>query len=550
MSTNAEPVVERAPEWLRVACILVIGLSALLVMTFDYGRDQSIYALVAREMLHGGMPYKDAFDFKPPGIFLVYAFSRAIFGADQSAIRILEAISLCGTAWLLVVLSKRHFRTSTAGWIAAAIASQLHAQLDFWHTAQPETFGATLTLAALFIAPIGSFEPGGSKRRLVLRWVAVGALFGVAGLMKPPLAGAAAAVALTKSAQLFHAARARGDVTASLGSIFTPILAGAVGGVLPIVLTGVWFDATGAMPDLKEVLFVFTPYYTKLSWEGVSTTGMIYFGLTEWLTGYSGLLLAGLVCLAIAKPPARERSFVYCVLGCIAIHIAGIVMQGKFFPYHWAATFPLTALLAGRGIHLCFDKLRNVGWMGYAPLAAALAAAWLLRSPVPSFGDTFFDRSKLRLSLLSGGTARDWDALATVADVNAAENRAVAELIKERTQGREAEPIFVWGFECVIYDLAERPLSSRYIYNVPQRAEWSKEPMQAALMKDLEAKPPLAIVVEHRDVFPQVTGNNDDSARALWQFPDFLNLLQNEYTHLETLGDFDVYLRNEEPDAR
>ncbi len=546
MTTNAEPVVERAPEWLRVACILVIGLSALLVMTFDYGRDQSIYALVAREMLHGGMPYKDAFDFKPPGIFLVYAVARALFGADQSGIRVLEVFSLCGSAWLLVVLSKRHFRTSTAGWIAAAITSQLHAQLDFWHTAQPETFGGTLTLAALFIAPIGTFTPPGSERRVILRWIAVGALFGGAGLMKPPLAGAAAIVALTRSAQLFYAARATASVGSSVKTILLPILAGAVGGLLPIALVGVWFDSTGAMPDLKEVLFVFTPYYTKLSWEGVSTTGMIYYGFTEWLTGYSGLLLAGLVCLALARPRERERTFVYCVLGCIGMHVAGIVMQGKFFPYHWAATFPLTALLAGRGINLGFERVSRAGLLGQGSLAAALAVAWLLRAPVPSFGDTFIDRSKLRLSLLSTGTAQQWDALASVADVNAAENRAVAELIKERTRGRETEPIFVWGFECVIYDLAERPLSSRYIYNVPQRAEWSKGPMQAALMRDLAARPPLVIVVEHRDVFAQVTGNNDDSARALWGFPQLLDLVQNDYTHIETVGDFDVYLRNDE----
>ena len=100
-----------------------------------------------------------------------------------------------------------------------------------------------------------------------------------------------------------------------------------------------------------------------------------------------------------------------------------------------------------------------------------------------------------------------------MADVDAAQNRAVAQFLREHTEAGDA--VFVWGFEPVIYDLADRPLASRYIYNVPQRATWSSGPMQETLMRDLGAAPPKAIVVEHGDVVPFVTGNNPDSARGV-----------------------------------
>src|SRR5882724_9164740 len=53
------------------------------ISMFKYGRDQGIYATVAATMLRGGMPYRDAWDFKPPGIYVIYALARAVFGPGQ-----------------------------------------------------------------------------------------------------------------------------------------------------------------------------------------------------------------------------------------------------------------------------------------------------------------------------------------------------------------------------------------------------------------------------------------------------------------------------------
>ena len=65
-------------------CVLAIAFLLAQLLCFGYGRDQGIYAVVARAMLDGGMPYRDAWDFKPPGIFLIYALARALFGEAQA----------------------------------------------------------------------------------------------------------------------------------------------------------------------------------------------------------------------------------------------------------------------------------------------------------------------------------------------------------------------------------------------------------------------------------------------------------------------------------
>ncbi len=530
----------------KIASAIVIAASVALVLTFGHGRDQSIYALVAREMLEGRMPYRDAFDFKPPGIFVVYAIARGLFGASVHGIRVLEAISMVGSAWLMTRLAVRHLGGSRVGYVAAALASQVHAQLDFWHTGQPETFGATLTLGGLLLASHAA-DAARTPRRRWLFALGAGLVFGLAGLMKPPLAGVGAVLGLVLAAQRLREAHADGAARRGFGPAASALGAVALGGVLPVALTLAWFQAKGALGDLHEVLFVFTPYYTKISWENQSVLSMGYYGVAEWLTTYSSALLSGLVALAIARPSRRELAPVLVVLASIFVHIAGIVMQAKFFPYHWGATFPLTALLAALGL----DKTLAFAWRRGRILGAALAIGLFgfvasAKVPVPSMGEAFTFRARQRLAVVTADlspAAREqaWDDLSSVAGVSAGKNRAVGRWIQANTA--PTDPVFVWGFECAIYDFAERPLASRYIYNVPQRAVWSAEPMQRALMVELERTPPAVIVVEHGDVFPFVTGSNDDSASALYHFPALWELLEAKYRLDANVGGFDLYVR-------
>ena len=521
--------------------LLVIACSAALVLTFDHGRDQSIYALVARETLAGGAPYRDAFDFKPPGIFFVYAVARAMFGGAMWGVRVLEVGAMLLTALGLIRLGERWAGSRGVGVLAAAIASQIHAQLDFWHTGQPETCGAPLTTWGLVLAGRAYDATSARSRRLLL--FAVGVLYGISGLMKPPLAGVGAVLALFFAAgEVIRARKERRRP--SVRALLEPALVIAIGGALPFVITLAWFGAKGALGDLHQVLFVFTPHYTKVSWQNVSVLGMAYYGFEEWLTRYSSTLLAGLGCLAIFGAKDDELVLVTVVLGALFVHVAGIVMQGKFFPYHWGATFPLTSLLAALGLAKAWRAARARGALVSVAFAGVFLVVASAKCPVPSFGESFFIRTGARLDLLRHGAPDEqaaWDDLASVADVSASQNRAVAAFLREHTQG--SAPVFGGVFKGAISDLAERPLASRYIYNVPHRAAWSAEPMQAALMRDLEARPPAAIVVEHHDVFRMVTGNDEDSARSLRTFPALEHLLEDQFDHAERIGDFDIYLR-------
>jgi hypothetical protein len=530
----------------RVA-LAATALFLLPILTYGYGRDQGIYAVVARTILDGGMPYRDAFDFKPPGIFLVYTLSRAIFGSAQWGIRVVEVAGLACMAAAMARLADRWWGDRRIGLLAAALAVLVHAQLDFWHTAQPESFGGMLTVFGLLVATPAAGAPRPA------RLLAAGALFGAAGLLKPPLAGGGAVLAVALAwpslRGLREALRAGGAraLPGALAAALKPAGLIALGGALPFVACGLWFAARGALPDLHRVLFVFTPHYTALGWRGVTVLGLSWYGFAEWLTRYSGPLALGLGCLVALHPAPRERWSAALLAGVVAIHLAGVVMQAKFFPYHYGATWPATAMLAALGLWKAWDRCARRGRLAASLLAAAFAVVAFARSATKDVDDGYLERSAKRIALFAAG-ARDQasiDALASVADVNAAANRAVAAFLRERVA--PGRPVFVWGFEPVIYDLADRPPATRYLYNVPQRVQWAEEDARAQLMRDLAERPPAAIVVERRDVFPMVTGDAIDSRDTLEDFAELAALIADRYAPAATIEDFEIYLPRTEP---
>ena len=92
------------------------------LLLFEYGRDQGIFAVVAETILRGGAPYRDAWDFKPPMIYFVYAAARFVFGSSTAAIRVVEAVALLSLVPAFATLSRRFLGDWRAGVAAATVA--------------------------------------------------------------------------------------------------------------------------------------------------------------------------------------------------------------------------------------------------------------------------------------------------------------------------------------------------------------------------------------------------------------------------------------------
>jgi 4-amino-4-deoxy-L-arabinose transferase-like glycosyltransferase len=540
-SSSLPPAAEVVPRlsvrdpdwWLKALAWTVIIASALLTLTFSFGRDQGIYALVGEGILRGEAPYKALWDFKPPGIFFVHALAQGLFGKNMMAPRLLEALALLADVALMRRISAGLFESRTVGLLGAAVMALIHAEMDFWHTGQPETFGAFFTLLGLAL----TLEPTPRRRLFALL---VGVTFGCAALLKPPLGGGA----LVCGAYLVQRERTRGKAPfAALG----PLAWLTLGGLLPVVACLIWFAAKGALSDLYWTLFEFTPGYTKISWEGRRPSDMLYHAIEEAFFKFSALGAAGVIAAVSMTPLSqREREGLLLTLGVIAMHVTGIAMQGKFFAYHYGATLPLIALLAGLGLYKLWRRCLGGGVGAILAYFAFVAVAVPMRYAVRDLPQFFAERSWIRLEyLLRMAPYRSREAmdqeLSYVADYSLAADRRVALEVRART--RPADRVFVWGFEPVIFWLADRRPASRFIYNVAQRSPWEVEHARRELMSDLRKTPPALVVVQSRDVFSFVTGNNLDSRDSLPGFPELDALLERNYAFATRVEDFDLYTR-------
>lgn len=138
---------------LVVICLMPV-LLYLPVLHEPLQSDEGTFAIVARTMLAGGLPYRDAFNVNPPLLYAWYALSFALFGEHVWAPRLLVALCLSLTtvlvyvqAWLLFSHRRAHAAT-----FAFALATGIP---TFWPSAQPEHFLLLPLVGALVAITLG-----------------------------------------------------------------------------------------------------------------------------------------------------------------------------------------------------------------------------------------------------------------------------------------------------------------------------------------------------------------------------------------------------------
>lgn len=524
-----------------VAALVIVALFALMqVLLMGFGRDQGIYAVVADTVIGGGMPYRDAWDFKPPGVFVVYALAQAAFGKNEWGIRVVEVLSFASLVPILGSLARRFFGDARIGLCAAVLAIWMQAQLEFWHTAQPESFGGVLALAGLMLSTHSpKLEGGRFAWQTWGRWVGAGLLFGAASLMKPHLAGVPVVAAVHAAFRL----RVLGESLRRQGLAVVALGAGTASTVAACMI---WFAARGALGDLHHTLFVFAPGYAATTWNSDYLIYFTYSAVYGAAMGFSAIVGVG-IALTIGMGPraTREREGLWLLAAAAFPQLLGIAIQSKFFPYHYGSVLPFGALIAAPGLWKLWKRSQRWPFVGPAAFALGVVAAADARSATRDLPETFVDRSWARTRAFwsqdPAMRARTRARLYSVADVHYGANLRVAAWLREHTDA--SDRVFVWGFEPHIYHAADRRPASKFIYNVAQRVEWENQWSRDALIQELQASPPKVIVVERGDVFPVVTGNHEDSAAALRSFGRLQRMIADKYVLRETIQDFSIYVR-------
>jgi 4-amino-4-deoxy-L-arabinose transferase-like glycosyltransferase len=520
---------------LRAFPLLVLGVAILSpLLTYPFGRDQGVFAAAADILARGGVPYRDFWDVKPPGVFYAYWASFVLFGRAVAAPRAFDILWTLATAAAVWSLGRR----LASKWVGAAAAFLLIlryvAGYSYWNTTQADGF-ASLPLCLAVVALIGAEgERGAGASSCRTAWAAAlccGACIALATLFKLTL-GVVLLIPLLASL-LAPDEPFRRRASRALCYLF------GCAAILAIVAAALW--RAGALGDALEVLR-WNAHYSRLRppMPMASSPLVQTFRFLSGLPHYPFLLPIGLLAiiglcdLAFRPASARMRWLLPAWAGVL---IASVWAQGKFYSYHWLPALPPLCLLAAQGLRAVGNVLRAAT----SPRAArALSAASILLL-LAILSGAYWQALGWPVRYLTGGMscAVFTERYDKYGDFSLLADKEVAAFVRERTAPDDR--IFIWGFEPLIYSLSGRRPASRFIYTVPLVTDWSPSEWRRELMRELERNRPRAIVVAHNDVLPWMTGRYDDSAAQLMAFPEMERLLAGRYREVERIEDFGIW---------
>jgi len=141
----------------RWQIFLLFTLLAVILRFFSFypsviDHDESTYLEIARMLLSGHVLYIDMVDIKPPGIFIILAGFQAIFGHSIFVMRLLVAIWIGITSFLVYKTGKLLLKDERASFAAGIIYILFISTWSYYGISiTPEIFFNLFTIAAFYV---------------------------------------------------------------------------------------------------------------------------------------------------------------------------------------------------------------------------------------------------------------------------------------------------------------------------------------------------------------------------------------------------------------
>lgn len=461
----------REAERSRWATVVLVGaicmLPVLLYIPFwhePFMRDEGLYAATAQKMLDGGIPFRDAFDNKPPLIYVWYALSFLLFGETLWAPRLLVSLMLSVTT-LLVYFEGRLLFSHRAGALAA-VAFALSMGLTVFETnANTEYFMLLPLVGSLLAFTLAERCDDGRLYALA------GALIGVAIMTKET---SLFVFVLFVALVAYRVWKERGGAALLSRRFVRPVAwltAGCAAAGLLIVLP---FVLTGTFDDMWEAIVVYTLHYVgRVPWFPNRLVAVLK--MPPFLFFLMGPLFM-LGALGFWRLVREADASKLIVPGFALAILLGMVGAGRFYHHYNVTMLPAFALALPAGALMIMNMrpaprrlLLSVAVLSLIPAVALSANTYL--QPTPEERHV----AKYQHDL----PRAEWEV----------ESPALGQWLKERTSPEDS--IYNLGFQSEIYFYADRQSPTRFMFDHPfiagdRYVDWA--------IDELSADPPKYVV--------------------------------------------------------
>jgi hypothetical protein len=417
-------------------------------------RDEGGYAYSAWVWSEGGLPYRDAFDNKPPLLILIYRTALAVFGSTPEAPHLaLIAFSLL-SAWLLYKLAKR-FMDEGPALLAVAAFTLLSAEpsAGVGNAANSEAFMLAPILASAYFLPSSA--------------LASGIFIGCAMMIKQTALFEAVFFGFCLALLAY---RERNDWERlgryALGALMVPSMFLA------------YFWGRGAMPQFLECVFFYNTAYGSEA----ARTGMVWMGIQELFYNIKETAPAewGIWALALMSVSSEGRrlpgmAWAWAWFGFSFLAVsAGL----RFMNHYFVQLAPALSLLTGLGVSAVLQRIpERVKERTILVLAACVLFLPYLISN--------------RWALSSG---KPEDISRKIYDINPfVESVPLATYIRETT--KPEDKVYVFGSEPQVLFLSKRHSATRFIQFSALTSDYkSAREMQLEAIAEIEASKPEVVV--------------------------------------------------------
>ena len=502
---------------------IIFGGTALL---YPFGRDQGIYAYAGKLLLEGKINYKYVFDLKPPGVHFVFAFAQFLLGKSMLGMRAFDILWQSATGFVLFLITYKMAFSKLAGLLSSVLYIFLYFKMDYWHTLQADGFlNLPFALSILILITL-------KKEKFSSTVLLSGFLFGVTILFKYTLI---LFLPLLIAVFLF-------ETDSPFLKRIKKILLYISGFITAILLTAVLYYFSGALGYFFDIQFVQTPLYAKIGYE-TESVGFIAANIIRLFFGsvYSPLILSSALLAVYLAGTKQFNNKLIILFAWIISSLAGLIIQWKFFLYHFLVIIPSLSVGASIFISRINERFRKSFPVSITVSSVIILIIYFLFGFKPysvNYSDLLSymkgDKTLEQVYIEKGFTSDS--AFMIGKTFNA------IDYIKTNTS--ESDGIYVWGFDPLIYYLSGRHCVSRFIYNFPLYWKEDNEEFQKEFLVDLYNDKPRMILVSQRDPLYFISGYRDDSKSMLEKFSGFKSFIDENYIYKTKIDDFYFYELN------
>jgi hypothetical protein len=502
-----------------LAMLLILLVLTVLVQanpgTRIPGRDYGFYVYIGDQIVHGKLPYRDAWESKPPAIFYVNAIGLWLGRGSRWGVWIFELIVLLAAA----TISFNTIRKLWGIWPALAGLVLWLIGLDLTIQGGNLTEEYPLPLhflsIALFIKLIEM-----PKHRLYN--ILLGLAFGISFLFRPNNAALEAAIIITLLLiQVFHR---------DLKSLLLQTLWVAIGVLIPLLITIVYFWSQGLLRELFEASLLYNLTYstTAITSGSPLLIGFRMFGWIAWIAA------AGYLVALQRALKTKDPFYLLLLLGWpIVIYLSDPAK--RTYAHYFINWLPFLGLFGGLVLHLLTERLPTRIKDSSASTLTALTAALLL-------GFTFF--------FASGRAAEYQKAIERISkreSIGSEVRTRASAYVENHT--RPNDLVLFWAAAPGENFMSERGSPSAYLFYPLYVHSDISQRMNNQFLKDIITKRPILIV--DIDDHEALSLNPEKRAKQIaagfaWEYPPdnlqgFFKFVEENYYLEATLGDRAVY---------